>query len=90
MSVRIKDMNMPKVCAGCRFFSPEDKVFYAERNAVYCIGVYCHAAENWIGEDITDGDEDVGCEWKHAVKNGERWKDCPLEDEDERMEDDGK
>lgn len=85
MAVTIKNMDMPAKCHKCRFFgykgilcSTPPMHLNAERGLL----------NEHIGRDITKSHHYPYVDGKHAIAEGERWKDCPLEEDDERMEDD--
>ena len=87
MSVKIKDMYMPATCQKCGFFG-YDGILCATPQMY--LNAECGLLNEHIGRDITKSHHYPYVDGEHAIAESERWKDCPLEEDDERMEDDGK
>ncbi len=86
MAVKIKNMKMPSVCHKCKYFGYEG--ILCSTPPMY-LNTYCRQVMDYIGRDITKSHHYPYVDGEHAIAEGERWKDCPLQ-EYEEDEDDGR
>lgn len=82
MSVIILNMDEPKTCAKCRFFGFQGELMH---DPVLFLGTQCDILGTFIGHDVREQEHYPYMSAAHALKENERWTECPIKPYKEEM-----